>query len=57
MKGLTWALVIFSGLAVIGLLTTEAPDSVWGMLYAFLVLTQGVLVLTHLKAEEKSFDN
>jgi len=50
MKVLTWVLVVFSSIGLLGLLFKSYPDSndLWGMLYAILVIIQGVLVLHHL---------
>jgi len=54
MKVLTWILVVFSSFAGMGLITETNPDSstVWGLLYAGMVIAQGVMVLNHLKNEE-----
>jgi hypothetical protein len=54
MKILTWVLVIFSGIASLGLLWEPNPDSstVWGLVFAGLVIAQGIMVLNHLKKEE-----
>ena len=55
MKVLTWVLVVFSGLAVLGMLFEENPDvtTIWGLLYAGLVIAQGIMVLNHLKGHDK----
>ena len=55
MKILTWGLIIFSGIAALGLLWEPYPDSgtLWGLVYAGLVITQGILILNHLKSESK----
>ena len=58
MKILTWFLVIFSGLGVLGLLFATEPDttSLWGLVYGGLVIAQGVMVLMHLNKEEKNIN-
>ena len=55
MKILTWILVVFSGLAILGLLTSSTNDEnyFWGLVYAGLVIAQGVMVLNHLKEEKE----
>ena len=56
MKVLTWVLVVFSSLAVFGLMidvtTGSSADGMWAVLYAGAVIVQGVMVLDHLKKEE-----
>jgi hypothetical protein len=56
MKVLTWVLVVFSSMAVFGLMvdvtTSSNSDGMWGVLYAGAVIVQGVMVLDHLKKEE-----
>jgi len=52
MKILTWVLVVFSGIAVLGMITEPVGENtVAGLLYAGLVITQGAMVLNHLKKE------
>ena len=55
MKALTWILVVFSGIAVLGMLFEGNPDvaTIWGLLYGGLVIAQGILVLNHLKGCDK----
>ena len=56
MKDLTWVLVVFSSIAVLGLMidvtTSSSADSMWAVLYGGAVIVQGVMILDHLKKEE-----
>lgn len=51
MKQLTWFLVVFSSIAILGILSEPVSDSssLWGIVYGGLVIAQGVMVLNHLK--------
>lgn len=48
MKVLTWILVVFSGVAILGMLVEPDGDAVYGLIYAGMVIAQGVMVLNHL---------
>jgi hypothetical protein len=51
MKILSWILLIFSAIGVLGLLFESNPDSasIWGIVYAGMVIAQSIMILTKKK--------